>query len=311
MRILFASSDPIALPTLEALHREGLLGGVLTAPPAPAGRGRRSTPNPIDRHARERGVPVLTPSRLGAEARSEALQLRCDLLVCFAYGRIFGPKFLGLFPQGGVNLHPSLLPRHRGPSPAPFAILAGDPETGLTLQTLALEVDSGDILAQVRWPLSPQDTAASILSRAAAEAPSLLLRALSHWDQTLAGRQAQDPSLVTQTRLLTKDDGRLDWHQNAVELDRRIRAFNPWPGAFTHLDGMRLLLWDSRADPEASVEGPPGQILGLDKERGLRVQTARGHVLLLTLQWEGRRPVDHLAFWNGHRHLLGRVFEGP
>lgn len=305
MRVLFASSSAIALPCLESLAQRGQVAAVLTAPPAPAGRGRIPTPNPVDRRAQELGLPVLRPERLGSEARSQVEPLRCELLVSFAYGRIFGPKFLALFPLGGVNLHPSLLPRHRGPAPAPSAILAGDTVTGLTLQTLALEVDAGDILLQTTWPLGPTDTALSILERAAREAPSLLQDALDRWDQVWASRQPQDSTLATYSRLLQKEDGHLDWTHDATHIDRRVRACVPWPGAFTFATDRRLLVWEATPDPEAPVAGDPGQVLGLDKGSGIRVQTGRGHLLLRSLQWEGRKRLAFPDFWNGNQDLAG------
>lgn len=304
MKVLFASSSSIGLPSLQALHARGWVAGVLTAPPAPSGRGRQLSPNPIDLYASAQGLPTLRPERLGSEARIDAERLGCDLLVSFSYGRIFGPKFLAIFPLGGVNLHPSLLPRHRGPAPAVATILSGDTETGLTLQTLALEVDSGDILAQVAWRLNGRETALDILNQSAQEAPSLLLKTLEDWPRVWTERRAQNPQEATWSRLLEKSDGLLGWNGEADKLDRQIRACIPWPGAYTFAAGRRLLIWEAQADPEASRQDDPGTILGLDKDLGIRVQTGRGHLLIQSLQWEGKKRLDYLTFWNGCQGAL-------
>jgi len=307
MKILFASSSSIALPTLTTLYEHAFLRAVLTAPPAPSGRGQVLTPNPVDDLASRLGVMVLRPERLGSEARSMVSPLDCDLLVSFSYGRIFGPKFLSLFHLGGVNLHPSLLPRHRGPAPLVSTILSGDQRTGLTLQTLALEVDSGDILLQVEWELSPNDTTLSLSERTAWEAPALLLRALKNWEEVWSQRRPQDHQQATYSRLLQKSDGLIDWNNEALKLDRQIRACVPWPGSFTFVGERRLLIWEAQLDDSAPTMGECGQVLALDKMGGIRVQTGKGHLLLRTLQWEGKSRLDFRNFWNGNHVIQGKV----
>ncbi len=303
MKVLLASSSAIALPTAQALETRGWLKAVLTSPPAPAGRGKILTPNPIEEFAHQHNIPALKPERLGSEARAQVEELHCDVLVSFSYGRIFGPKFLAVFPLGGVNLHPSLLPRHRGPAPAVATILSGDPEAGLTLQTLALEVDSGDILLQTRWPLDGRETAADILERSSREAPKILLDALENWQRVWEERRPQNHEEATWSRLLEKSEGLLVWSQDAEGLDRRIRACIPWPGAYTFLGGRRLLIWEAIPDPQAPTRDVPGKVLGLDKASGIRVQTGKGHLLIRSLQWEGKKKLDYLSFWNGLRDV--------
>lgn len=306
MRVFFAATPEIAIPTLEALTSRKLVCGVLTAPDAPSGRGRTLTPSPVKVRAGELGIPVFTPMKLDGIFREEIKPLNAGLLVSFAYGKIFGPKFLELFPLGGVNLHPSLLPRHRGPAPAPAAILSGDALTGLTLQTLALEMDAGDILAQRILPLWGSETAADILEWASETAPELLLGTLDHWETNFSSKIAQDPEKITFCTLLNKADGKIDWAKSAVEIDRVVRAFTPWPGAFTEIQGKRLLV--RHAQPASGgEEKPPGTVLGIDKRAGIRVQTGEGVLEISLLQLEGKREASHLDFANGNPNLKGTV----
>lgn len=302
--ILFAGSPDLAVPSLRALAAAGTVAAVLTNPDAPTGRGRRLEASPVKAAALELGLPVLEPERLDGAARAlvEALNPRPRLLVSFAYGRLFGPRFLSLFDWGGWNVHPSLLPRWRGPSPLNAALVAGDPETGLTLQTLALGMDEGDILVQTRRPLDGSETAARLGQWAAETAPLALLEALdrlhSQGGGPLTGRPQEGPAVYCQ--LLTKDQGILDWCRPARELDGLIRGLNPWPGARTTWRGQPLSLWDSRLLEDASLpDAPPGTVLFVDKKSGPVVQTGRGRLVLRVLQSPGRRALDFREFLNG------------
>jgi methionyl-tRNA formyltransferase len=175
MKVLFAGSPEIAVPLLERLA-EAHKVQVLTNPDMPSGRGRKLTPNPVKHRSLELGLPVHQPQKLDREFRETLIPWEPEILVSFAFGKIFGPKFLGLFPQGGINVHPSLLPRYRGPSPIPAAILAGESQTGISIQKLALAMDAGDILAQEIWPLKGEETTLS-LSEYAAQRGAVLVAA--------------------------------------------------------------------------------------------------------------------------------------
>ncbi|MDX9957056.1 MAG: methionyl-tRNA formyltransferase [Spirochaetia bacterium] len=322
LRILFAGSPEIAVPSLLAVGKAFTLVGVLTNPPAPKGRGLSPAPTPVAQAAAEHfpGVPVLAPERLGPAQRETVSVLQPDLLVVFAYGRIFGPKFLGLFPQGGVNVHPSLLPRWRGPSPIPYAILARDEETGISVQRLALRLDSGDVLGRQRLPLSGRETAGQLSEWAAGAGAELLAAVLSRIADGSVSAEPQDETLATWSHQMSKDDGLVDWSRSAIEIDAMVRAYTPWPGAWTTLGGERLGLLETRpyadetgypgaGEPETGQPGTgkaePGTVAGIDKSRGIMVQTGAGLLALRVLQARGKKPLAYRDFANGARNLPG------
>ncbi|NBC28576.1 MAG: methionyl-tRNA formyltransferase, partial [Spirochaetes bacterium] len=252
MRILFAGTPEMAVPSLRRLAADHNLVGVLTAPDRRKGRGRSFVPSPVKAAALDLNLEIVQPSRLNTEARELVSSLAPELLVVVAYGRIFGPKFLDLFDQGGINLHPSLLPRHRGPSPIPAAILAGDPETGITVQRLALEMDSGNILAQTRIPLDGTETTASLTERVASDGAELLSRAVEDLEAGRVEERVQDPDAASYCGLIAKNDGEIDWTQSAVQIERMSRAYNPWPGAFTFFKEQKLTLWKTAVYPRSA-----------------------------------------------------------
>lgn len=319
MRILFAGSPDIAVPSLVRLSFEHTIVGVLTNPEAPCGRGLACADTPVAQAALAvlgPDVPILTPDRLGSEARAAVAPLKPDLLVSFAYGRIFGPRFLALFPKGGVNVHPSLLPKHRGPAPIQCAILERERETGISVQRLALEMDSGDILGVERIPLSGFEQAEDLSEMAAILGADLLSGVLAEIEAGTehARPQEGEPSYCS---MLKKEDGRIDWTSPVLEIDAKVRAFTPWPGAFTFLHGQRLAILESFPYPNVTyAAGPssldfeekvPGTVLGLDKSRGIMVQTIDGLVALRRLQIQHKKALPYREFANGIRGLVGAV----
>ncbi|MCL2609671.1 MAG: methionyl-tRNA formyltransferase, partial [Treponema sp.] len=254
LRVFFAGTPAIAVPALEAVARADgsggfVLAGLLTAPDAAKGRSGRAEPSDCARAlagiAPE--VPVFKPEKLDSGARERVGELRPDLLVSFAYGKIFGPKFLALFPRGGINVHPSLLPRHRGPSPIPAAILAGDSETGISVQRLAERMDCGDVLARERLALNGRETTASLGAEVAGRAAGLLVSVLAELAGGELVGEEQAEGLASYCRLLSKEDGRMDWGLSAAELDARVRAFDPWPLCWTHHAGRKLFILEAEA----------------------------------------------------------------
>jgi methionyl-tRNA formyltransferase len=322
VRILFAGSPDIAVPSLVRLSLEHEIVGVLTNPESAKGRGMAVAGTSVARVALERfggKVPVLAFERLGAEARDAVAALRPELLATFAYGRIFGPKFLSLFPRGGVNVHPSMLPRHRGPTPIQAAILARDAETAVAVQRIALEMDSGDILGAARIPLSGRENADDIAEIAAILGADLLAGAI---EDIASGRerptpQAGEPSYCS---MLTKEDGLIDWDAGVLDIDARVRAFSPWPGAFTYFRGLKLDLLESFPFPgETFAAGPSsldyedpvaGTILGLDKARGIMVKTKDGLIALKRLRLQNKKALPFKEFANGIRDIAGDVLGG-
>jgi len=308
MTVLFAGTPEIAVPCLEALAAAGHQVEVLTNPDAPTGRGAKTAAPPVKARALVLGLPVHQPAKLDASARS-LFEGRFDLLVSFAYGKIFGPVFLGLFPLGGLNVHPSLLPRWRGPSPLTAALLAGDSETGISVQRLALKMDCGDVMVRTVRPLDGSETTGSLTQWAAVVSPALLLNAIQALESGTAGT-VQDETLATYCRLTSKEDGRLDWSRPAAVLDAQIRACDPWPGAFTGWSGQRLTLRQSSLVPGRSALPEPG-LVSVDKSKGILIQTGDGLLAVRELQLPARKALDFRSFLNGNPALAGSCLGEP
>ncbi|TVR30097.1 MAG: methionyl-tRNA formyltransferase [Spirochaetaceae bacterium] len=310
MRILFAGTPDIAVPALQQLHEQFEVTGVLTAPDAASGRSRALQPPPVKRCAVELGLTVLQPQRLDGDARRRVAAGAPQVLACVAFGKIFGPRFLQLFPFGGVNVHPSLLPRHRGPSPIPAAILAGDRETGITVQQLAPEMDSGDILRQIRFPLDGSETSATLGDRAAVEGALLLAETLHDMQRGTLEPRPQDHSQATYCSLIAPHDAEIDWHLPLEQIERMVRAYNPWPGAYTLLDGTRLTIHEARPLRDESSDHVAGTVVAVDKRCGILVQTGSGLLAVRRLQLQSRNAIDWKSFANGYRNIIGAVLGG-
>ncbi len=302
MRIAFLGTPDFAVPALDALARGGHEVAVVVAQPdRPAGRGGALREPATKAWARGRGVPVLQPDKVrDGGLAAELSALRLDALVVAAYGRILGRDLLHLAPLGALNVHGSLLPRWRGAAPIQWAIASGDRETGITIMQMDEGLDTGDLLLQRALPIAADDTSGSLFPRLAALGGEALLEALAGLAGGALTPVRQDPAQVTLARILTKEDGRLDWSRPAGELAARLRGFTPWPGAFTTLDGKLVKLLQA-VPLEGAGGGPPGRALRA-AGRGLVVACGGGTGLLVTrLQPEGKPAQDPLAFLNGLR----------
>lgn len=308
MRVLFAGTPEIAVPSLQALAAQHTVVGVLTNPDRARGRGRTPEPPPVKQAAGDLGIPVFQPHTLKAESRQLLSPLKADILVVFAYGRIFGPMFLDLFPEGGVNVHPSLLPRYRGSIPIIAPIINGDPETGVTVQKIALEMDTGDILAQKRFALDSTITADQLSVYAADTGAELLLAALSDLEAGTADPVAQDPMYATYCRKLNKGDGKINWQLPNYMVERMVRGFFPWPKAFTEWNGKRLTVLEASLSSE-TTKGKAGTVLGIDRENRILVQTGKGVLAISRLQLQGKQPLESQAFVNGNKEIIGSQLE--
>ena len=311
LRVVFLGTPELALPVLAALLDAPDLDVVLavTQPDRRAGRGRQLTPSPVKRSAEERGVPVYQPERLrGAGAVERLRAVAADLFVITAYGQILRGAILDIPRLGCLNVHPSLLPRHRGPAPIAAAILAGDEETGVTIMLTDRGMDTGPILTQTAIPLSARETTASLTPQLLALGAELLLRTIPAWASGQLVPLAQDEAIATYSRTFTREDGLIAWERPARAIGRQVRALNPWPRAYTVLDGKRLLLLDAREEaivptlagsaPGTVVVGPAGELL---------VATGDGLLRLLTVQPEGRQAIAAATYLRGQRALVGRV----
>jgi len=303
LRVLFAGSPAIAIPSLETVYRQdGIeLVGVLTNPDTP--KGRHGTPQSTDvaEVAQKLNIPILKPIKLDASIRERISSLNPDLLVSFAYGRIFGPKFLALFPLGGINIHPSLLPKYRGPSPIQAAILNRDTEMGITVQTLALEMDQGDILAVEQLPLSGRETAGSLGELAAQKGAQLLTEVLIKIANGTVTKTEQNHSEASYCKLITKDDGLIDWSLSAAQIEAKIRAFDPWPLCRTIHNGRELFILEAGIFNGQMPVKSHGQVLGIDKNNGILIQTGDGILSVTRLQYQTKKALFWRDFLNGVR----------
>ncbi len=313
IRLVFMSSPAFGIPTLRLLNqdRRFQLLGVVTQPDKPVGRGLRLTPSPIKRAAQELGLPVIQHKSLRTpEAFHEIAALRPDLIAVAAYGQWIPDNIFNLPPLRSVNLHPSLLPRHRGAAPVISAILAGETSIGLSVLFVEDEMDSGDLLGQMSIPLHADDTTTVVMERLAEIGAPFFVEALAGWAQGKIAPVRQDHTLSTWIDRLKKDAGRIDWSQPAEAIDRRCRALTPWPGTFTFLYGQRLLIHKATPFPfMPGFQAEPGVVWTAGPD--IMVAAGQGALRLDIVQLAGRRPLPAADFARGQRAFIGAQLGQP
>lgn len=304
-RIVFMGSPEFALPTLRALVGCYPVVGVVTQPDRPAGRGRKLTPPPVKLLAQALGLPVIQPRRLREPEAMEQLRAWApELIAVAAFGQILRPEVLDLPRHGCVNVHASLLPRWRGAAPVQAALLHGDQQTGVTIMRMDPGIDTGPILSQRAVPIEPEETAGELSERLAQVGANLLIETLPAYLSGELQPTSQDDRLATYAPMLGKAAGWLDFTQPAEALARQVRAFNPWPGAFTHWQGAALKVHRARA-VEATVdpETEPGQaVVTLGQPA---ILTGRGLLVLDQVQPAGKKPMPGKDFLQGARGWEG------
>ncbi|RPJ09894.1 MAG: methionyl-tRNA formyltransferase [Spirochaetaceae bacterium] len=323
MKVLFAGTPDFAVPSLIAIAACHEVIGVLTAPDTQKGRGRSVLFSDVKKTALERGIQVFQPAVLGKSFYDIIRTLSPELLVCVAFGKIFRKTFLECFPRGGINVHPSLLPKYRGPSPVTAAILSGDSVTGVTVQKLALAMDSGDILAQEKYLLSGKETGESLLETLSQEGAKILVSVLKDMETGKDQATPQDEKTATYCGLVKKDDGQISWKESASTLERMVRAYDLWPGVSTLYKGKRLYFRKAAVfghDMPSSMEKLnetaklheklPGRVLGVDKDHGILINTTEGILSVSMLQLEFKKTLDWRSFINGNSTILEYTFGG-
>lgn len=319
LRIVFLGTPDFAAPSLHALLSLTEVGGrptrvicVITQPDRPAGRGGRITPSPVKAAALASDVPVWQPERLRRPQNVETLSgLRPHLIVVAAYAQILSPAVLAIPTLGCLNVHASLLPRWRGADPIRAAILAGDETTGITIMRMDAGLDTGPILRQRVVPIGPSETGGGLEATLAHVGADLLAQTLPGWVTGTIMPQAQDAALATLTRPLRRQDGMINWREDAPTLARRVRAYQPWPGTATTWGGRLLKVLAATA---SDGDAPPGHVVGDQEAREaaaraglsapcIAVGTGAGLLLITHLQLEGKRAMSAAEFLTGYRTL--------
>jgi len=294
VNIIFAGTPYFAASALAALLDEHQVIAVLTQPDRPAGRGMQLAESPVKQLALRHGLPVLQPATLKTdEAQREIATLDADVMVVAAYGLILPRAVLQLPRRGCLNIHASLLPRWRGAAPIPRAILAGDAETGITIMQMDEGLDTGDMLLRRACPITPDDTATTLHDRLAGMGAACILEALRLLGEGRLEPLKQDNATATYAAKLLKSEAQIDWHQDARQIERMVRAFNPFPVCHASLNGVALKIW--RAALQEGLSGEPGRVLAADKT-GITVSCGRDALRLEILQRPGGKAQPAMQF---------------
>jgi methionyl-tRNA formyltransferase len=308
VRTVFMGTPQFAGTILESLLQGSCqVHAVYTQPDKPAGRGRPVVFPPVKKLALERQIPVIQPETFkSSEVLEKLASFQPEIIIVAAFGAILPPEVLSLPKFACLNIHPSLLPRHRGPSPVANTILYGDGLTGVTIMLMDAGLDTGPILTQEKVGISFMDTAGSLSSKLADVGAKLLQETLPRWLGGELKPQAQDESQATCSRLITSEDAEIDWNLSTLQLWRRVRAYNPWPSCYTWYQGKRLKI--HKAIPIGSVtEGEIGEVVALMEPPGVGVITRQGILGLCQVQLEGRRAMSVNDFIRGQRDFIGNV----
>jgi methionyl-tRNA formyltransferase len=314
VRVVFLGTPEFAVPSLAALARRFDVALVLTQPDRPKGRGRHLAEPPVKSLALGLGLPVLQPERLDeAQMRPAFEQAGAEAAVVVAYGLKIPDWLIALHPRGAINVHGSLLPSYRGASPVNRAIINGDAETGVTTMLLSSQMDAGPTLLQRRTPIGPEETAGEVTARLAELGAGLLVVTLDGLASGIVQPRAQEESRASFAPKLKKEDGLIDWARGARQIVDLVRGVNPWPGAFTHLEGKPLKIWKAAvaAPPAASraaLPAAPGTVLAASLNEGLLVACGAGEaVALLSVQTEGKKPLAAPEFLRGRALAAGAI----
>jgi methionyl-tRNA formyltransferase len=304
-RIVFMGTPSFASIILERLFEDGWnVVGAVTQPDRPRGRGRKVTPTPVSQVAQARGILVLQPKDMKSPVFLEDLtELRPDIIVVAAYGRILPGEVLFLPPLGCYNVHASVLPAYRGPAPVRWAIINGERTTGITIFRMDEGMDTGDVLVDESLEIGPDETAGMLTDRLAGLAAEMITPALEEIVAGTARFVPQDHEKATVVPILKKGDGLIDWSLSAELIRNRIRGLDPWPGAFTFWRGKRLRLWEAETGDGRSA-GSPGEVLSVG-DQGVVVQAKEGKLRLKEVQLEGGKRMPIEVFLRGHKMVPG------
>ena len=309
MKIVFMGTPDFAVPTLEALYQSRHeVAAVVTQPDKPKGRGKAMAMPPVKEKALEYGIPVYQPVRVRKDEAffEELTKIQPDVIVVIAFGQILPERILNLPKYGCINIHASLLPKYRGAAPIQWAVINGDEVSGVTTMQMDVGLDTGDILDTVEVRLDPKETGGSLFDRLSLAGGKLILSTLEKAEAGILHPVKQDEAEATHVTMLDKSMGQIDWSMDAAVIERLIRGLNPWPSAYTFLNGKTLKVWKCKVSTE-KTDAVPGTIFLADKE-GIHTACGEGVLILTEIQLEGKKRMETEAFLRGYHIENGIVF---
>ena len=300
MKVVFMGTPDFAVGTLEEIVKAGHeVAAVVTQPDKPKGRGKTLMPTPVKEAALKYAIPVYQPLKVRAEEFVKVLEkIAPDIIVVAAFGQIISKEILELPKYGCINVHASLLPAYRGAAPIQWAVINGDKESGVTIMQMDEGLDTGDMLLKTVVPLDEKETGGSLFDKLSKAGADLLLKTLDALENGTVTPQKQGESPTAYAKMLTKDMGAIDWNRPAKELERLIRGLNPWPSAYTKLNGKTLKIWAADVCGQTGEKAQPGTVLKAEKDEFL-IQTGEKILSVKELQLEGKKRMDTAAFLRG------------
>lgn len=311
MRILFMGTPDFAAETLNAMVSAGLdVRAAVSQPDKPKGRGHKLMPTDVKAAAQAADIPVYQPQSLKNNELIPLLdEIKPELIVVAAYGKIL-PEYIINYPKYGcINVHASLLPKYRGAAPIQRAIIDGESETGVTIMQMDKGLDTGDMLMSVKTQIGRYETAGELFDRLAVMGGELLVKAVHAIESGNINPVKQNDSEHTYAPMLSKADGKIDWTKSAYEISKLICGMNPWPVAYTEYNGEPLKITETYADEENDSEGMPGEIISLEKGKGLRIVTGKGTLYVKTAQFYGSKRMNVEDYARGHEIKIGTVLQ--
>lgn len=301
MKVIFMGTPDFAVGTLKSLiASEHEVTAVVTQPDKPKGRGKAMQFPPVKEVAVEAGIPVLQPRRVREPETVEAIRnIEADVIVVVAFGQIIPKEILTMKKYGCINVHASLLPKYRGAAPIQWAVIDGEKESGVTTMQMDEGLDTGDMLLKAVVPLEKEETGGSLFDKLSSTGAGLLLETLAGLEKGTILPEKQEESPTAYAKMLKKEMGLIDWTKSAEELERLVRGLNPWPSAYSHLNGKTLKIWQAEVE-ERDSENEPGTVVCVSKD-GFGVQTGKGILKIRELQLEGKKRMDAGAFLRGYQ----------
>lgn len=306
MKIIFMGTPDFAVGTLRSMAEAGHeITLVVSQPDKPKGRGHAMVPTPVKVVAEELGIPVFQPVKI-REAKDVLEKTEADVCVVAAFGQIIPASILHMKKYGCINVHASLLPKYRGAAPIQWAVIDGEKESGVTIMQMDEGLDTGDMLAKAIVPLDEKETGGSLFDKLSEAGGRLCVETLAKLEKGEITPEKQGESPTAYASMLDKKMGNIDWNKSAVVIERLVRGLNPWPSAYTHLDGKTLKIWACDVLPQSASKGESGEILEVTKD-AIHVQTGDGILVLREIQLAGKARMDAGAFLRGYKVVPGTV----